>query len=127
MPDFFVYLIVLCSQKLIFLTKTPIFGVHFGVHILISFSPYSKSSPSIFLEELFFILLKFKLHQIHLVGHKLIREMGVNSSDKAFRTIPHPSIHNIRSYVLHTGCCKGMTQVILCNFFILHHSLEYAV
>ena len=40
MPDFFVYLIVLCGQKLIFLTKTPIFGVHFGVHILISFSPY---------------------------------------------------------------------------------------
>ena len=53
MPDFFAYLIVLCGQKLIFLTKTPIFGVHFGVHILISFSPYSKSPSCIFLEELF--------------------------------------------------------------------------
>jgi len=29
------------------------FGVHFGVHILISFSPYSKSPSCIFLEELF--------------------------------------------------------------------------
>ena len=65
------------------------------------------------------------MYQIHLVCHKLIMEMGVNSSNKAFRTIPHPSIYNVRSYVLHTGRCKGMTQVILCNFFILHHSLEY--
>ena len=40
MPDFFVYLIVLCGQKFVFLPFTPYFGVHFGVHILISFSPY---------------------------------------------------------------------------------------
>ena len=32
----------------------------------------------------FAIKLKFKLYQIHLVRHELIREMGVNSSNKAF-------------------------------------------
>ena len=40
MPHFFAYLMVLCGQKPDFLIKTLVFGVHFGVHILISFSPY---------------------------------------------------------------------------------------
>ena len=56
--------------------------------------------------------LKFKLHQIHLVGHELIREMGVNSSNKALRTIPHPSVYNVRSYVLHAGRRKGNLNLI---------------
>ena len=42
--SFFVYLIGLCGQKSDFLIKTLIFGVHFGVHILISFSLYHLSS-----------------------------------------------------------------------------------
>ena len=95
MPHFFVYLIVLCGQKFVFLIKTPIFGVHFGVHIWRSFPLIAKALRDIFPKSFFFIKLKFKLHQIHLVRHKLIREMGVNSSDKPFRTVPHPSIHNI--------------------------------
>ena len=60
------------------------------------------------------LFLELKLHQIHLVGHELIREMGINTPNKAFRTVPHPSIYNIRSYILHTGRCKGMAQKILC-------------
>ena len=116
MPHFFAYLIVLCSQKCYFLIKNLIFGVH----ILISFSPYNKSPSSIFLEELFFFIkLKFKLHQIHLACHELIREMGINSTHKSFRTIPHPSIYNVRSYILHTGRRKSMAQVIL--LFNLHY------
>ena len=38
--------------------------------------------------------LKFKLHQIHLACHELVREVGVNSTHKAFWTIPHPSIYS---------------------------------
>ena len=86
MPDFFAYLIILCGQKSDFLIKTLVFGVHFGVHVLISFSLYNKSPSSTFLEELFCIKLKFKLHQIHLICHELIREMSVNSSKQSFRT-----------------------------------------
>ena len=103
-PIFFAYLIVSCGQKLVFLIKTLVFGVHFGVHISISFSLYNKSPSSTLPEELFpFMKLKFKLHQVHLICHELIGEMGVNSPNKAFRTIPHPSIYNIRSYILHTS------------------------
>ena len=75
----------------------------------------------------FAIKLKLKLHQTHLICHKFVRKMSVNSSNKALRTIPHPSIYNVRSYILHTGRCKGMTQEILRNFFILHHSLKYTI
>ena len=53
--------------------------------------------------------------------------MSINSSNQSFRAIPHPSIYNVRSYVLHTGRRKGMAQVILRYFFILHHSLENAI
>ena len=53
--------------------------------------------------------------------------MGINSADKTFRTIPHPSIYNIWSYILHAGRYKGMSQEILRNLFILHHSLKHAV
>ena len=47
-------------SKIDFFDKNPYFGVHFGVHILISFSPYNKSSPSIFLEELFCLFFKIQ-------------------------------------------------------------------
>ena len=53
MPDFFAFLIYLCGQKSVFLIKNLVFGVHFGVHILTSFSPYDKSPSRIFPEELF--------------------------------------------------------------------------
>ena len=128
MLDFFAYLMCLCGRKCYFLIKTPIFGVHFGVHILIPFFSYDKSPSSVPLEELFFFMnLKFKLHQIHLIYHESIREMGINTPNKPFRTVPHPSIYNIRSYVLHTGRRKGMAQEILCYFLVLHHSLEYTI
>ena len=52
---------VLCGQKLVFLIKTLVFGVHFGVHILTSFSLYNKSPSSIFLEELFCYLFKIQI------------------------------------------------------------------
>ena len=88
-----------------------IFGVHFGVHILISFSLYNKSPSSTFLEELFFFMkLKFKLHQIHLIRHEFIRKMGVNTTNKAFRTIPHKAqLHSIGSLTLiYTRACLGI-------------------
>ena len=127
MPDFFVYLTYLCSRKQQIFQFMP-----FLVRILVStsksfFIHIAKAVRGIFSNGFFAYFLKFKLHQIHLLFHELIREMGVNSSDKAFRTVPHPSIYNVRSYVLHAGCCKGMAQEILCNFLVLHHSLEYAV
>ena len=123
MPDFFAYLIVLCGENPDFLIKTLVFGVH----ILISFPLYNKSPSRISSKSFFFMKLKFKLYQIHLVRHELVREMSVNSANKAFRTVPHPSIYDIRANVLHTGRCKGMTQEILRNFLVLHHSLEHSI
>ena len=112
MPDFFVYLMCLCGQKSVFLIKTLVFGAHFGVHIWIFFPLIAKALRAHFSKD--FFSLEFKLHQIHLVRHELIREMGINTPNKAFRTVPHPSIYNIRSYILHTGHCKDMAQKILC-------------
>ena len=111
------YLIGLYGQKLNFLPFTPILASILASTFQYHFPFITKALRERYSKSFFAIKLKFKLYQIHLVCHKLIRKMGVNSSDKAFRTIPHPSIYNIRSYVLHAGCRKGMTQVILCNFF----------
>ena len=77
MPDFFAYLIDLCGQKSDFLIKTLVFGVHIYAESLIT-----KALQVLYPKSFFAIKLKFKLHQIHLVGHELIREMGIYSSNK---------------------------------------------
>ena len=108
------------QSKIHFFDKNPCFWRPFWRPHLHIVSPLQQKPFECFSRRaFFFIKLKFKLHQIHLVRHKLIREMGVNSSDKAFRTIPHPSIYNVRSYILHTGRRKSMAQVIL--LFNLHY------
>lgn len=53
--------------------------------------------------------------------------MRIYSSYQSFRAVAHPNIHNVRANVLHASRCKDMAQVILCNFFILHYSLENAI
>ena len=53
--------------------------------------------------------------------------MGVNSADKAFGTVAHPRIHNVRAHVLRTSRCESMAQEILRNFFIFHHFLKHAI
>ena len=73
------------------------------------------------------IQLKFKFYQIHLVRHEVIGEVRVHSTNKTFGTIPHPSIYNVRSYVLHASGCKSMAQIILRHLFIFHYSLEHAI
>ena len=50
------YLIGLMRSKILFLIKTLVFGVHFGVHISIFSSPYNKSPSSTLPEELFSLL-----------------------------------------------------------------------
>ena len=96
----------------------PFWRPHFNIIFPLQQKPFEYISRRTF----FFNKLKFKLYQIHLINHELIREMGVNSSDKPFRTVPHPSIHYIRSYVLHTGRCKGMAQV---SMSLLSHRNSY--
>ena len=53
--------------------------------------------------------------------------MSINPSNKAFRTIPHPRIYDVRAKVLHASGCKSMSQEILRHLFILHHSFEDAI
>ena len=59
--------------------KPLVFGVHFGVHILIFFPLTIKALRVSFSKSFFVILLNFKLHQIHLIRHELIRKMGVET------------------------------------------------
>ena len=103
MPDFFVYLICLCSQKLQIFRFNP-----FLVRILVStllflFIRILKAVRIIFSNGFLVIFLEFELYQVHLRGHEFIGKMGIYSSDKAFGTVTHPSVHNVRSYVLNTS------------------------
>ena len=105
MPDFFVYLICLCSRKQQIFQFMP-----FLVRVLVStsksyFIHKTKAVRVIFSNDFFVCFLEFEFHQIHLRSHKFIGKMGIYSSDKAFGTIAHPSIHNVRSYVLHASRC----------------------
>ena len=127
MPDFFVYLICLCSRKQKFFQFMPIL-----VRVLVStsksyFIPKEKAVRVIFSNGFLLDFLEFKVHQIHLRSHEFIGKMGVNSSNKAFGTIAHPSIYNVRSYVLHTGCRIRMPQIILCNGIIFQHFLKDSI
>ena len=117
---FFCIFDVFMQSKTVNFSIYPIFGAHFGVHFVISFYPHSKSRLSDFLKRLFFLIfLEFELYQIHLHSHKFIGEMGIYSPYKAFRTIAHPSIYNVRSYVLHTSRRIRMAQIILRNRIVL--------
>ena len=46
---------------------------------------------------------------LHLFKHKIVREVGINSADKPFRTVSHPDIDDIGTDVLLADGSKGMT------------------
>ena len=117
-----------CIFDVFMRSKTHFFAIYpqfWRPHLNIIFFLWQKLSE-IFSRRAFY-LLKFKLYQIHLRGHELVRKVRINSSNKTFGTIPHPSIYNIRSYILYTSRRKGMSQKILRNFFVLHNSLKHMV
>ena len=61
-PIFFVYLTCLCGQKNDFLIKTLVFGVHFGVHILISFPLMTKALRAFLSKS--FLLYEIKIQTV---------------------------------------------------------------
>ena len=63
--------------------------------------------------------LYFKVYKVHLLLHKLVREMCVYSSNEPFRTVAHPNIHDIRTHELLTGSSERMPQVILRHTILL--------
>ena len=103
MPDFFCIFDMFMQSKIVNFSIYAVFGAHFGVHFAFSFYPHIGSRSNNFLKRLFAYFLEFELYQIHLRGHEFIGKMGIYSSDKAFGTVTHPSVHNVRSYVLNTS------------------------
>ena len=96
-------------------------------HFNIVFPFMIKALQESFLEELFCYLLEFKFHQIHLLFHELIREVCIYSSYQSFRTIPHPSIYDIRTNVLHASGCVSMPKEILSYFTVFQFFLKLAI
>lgn len=64
---------------------------------------------------------------LHLFKHKIVREVGINSADKPFGTIAHPNIYDVGPDILLTNGSKGMTEIVLRYFFVVHNSLEKAI
>ena len=58
------------------------------------------------------LFLCYKNDLVHLLFHKLVVKVGVNPSDKPFRAVAHPYIHDIRANVLLAESGKCVAQII---------------
>ena len=86
--------------------------------------PYRISSVKRLLP---FMQLNIKEDVLHLLEHKLIGEVSINSADKSFGRIAHPDIYDVGTDILLADGSEGMTEIILSDVIIVHDTLENTV